>query len=293
MSVLRMHQQKRSDCTLENLIVFSETVSAIATDIQGFKTIRSRLFAHASHDQGEGKLYLYLFHLFESLVANVSTLINKTQSQLVAQCPESVLKNLNRESQGAKKKEAPILGEQASPVKHYRVNDTTKEESYLSEEPADKASKDGFFADNFRSLLKAQREIEEVVELLNRDQQSTTKAFSRQRSTLNEFLRELQSQTHLDNSFEVRWSLQELENIVYDFVNGRQGLPNEFKSTLQMPLEARIEEIMMIQKRENDKDEMLPAFVRELILQDRGNSLYLSDSFANLPSPVNETQDLK
>lgn len=38
---------------------------------------------------------------------------------------------------------------------------------------------------------------------------------------------------------------------------------------------------------------MLPAFVRELILQDRGNSLYLSDSFANLPSPVNETQNLK
>lgn len=50
---------------------------------------------------------------------------------------------------------------------------------------------------------------------------------------------------------------------------------------------------MKIQKRENDKDEMLPGFVRELILQDRGNSLYLSDSFANLPSPVNETQNLK
>ena len=50
---------------------------------------------------------------------------------------------------------------------------------------------------------------------------------------------------------------------------------------------------MKIQKRENDKDEMLPSFVRELILHDRGNSLYLSDSFANLPSPVNETQNLK
>ena len=50
---------------------------------------------------------------------------------------------------------------------------------------------------------------------------------------------------------------------------------------------------MNIQKRENDKEEMLPGFVRELILQDRGNSLYLSDSFANLPSPVNETQNLK
>lgn len=60
-------------------------------------------------------------------------------------------------------------------------------------------------------------------------------------------MRELQSQqTNLENTFEVRWSLQELENIVYDFVNGKQGLPNEFKSTLQMPLEARIEEIMMI-----------------------------------------------
>lgn len=38
---------------------------------------------------------------------------------------------------------------------------------------------------------------------------------------------------------------------------------------------------------------MLPGFIRELILHDRGNSLYLSDSFANLPSPVNETQNLK
>ena len=28
-------------------------------------------------------------------------------------------------------------------------------------------------------------------------------------------------------------------------------------------------------------------------MHDRGNSLYLSDSFANLPSPVNESLDLK
>jgi hypothetical protein len=62
---------------------------------------------------------------------------------------------------------------------------------------------------------------------------------------------------------------------------------------MDRPLEAKIEDLMNIQKRENEKDEMLPAFVRELILQDRGNSIYLSDSFANLPSPVNETQNLK
>jgi hypothetical protein len=33
--------------------------------------------------------------------------------------------------------------------------------------------------------------------------------------------------------------------------------------------------------------------VRELILHDRGNSLFLGDSFANLPSPVNESKHLK
>lgn len=113
---------------------------------------------------------------------------------------------------------------------------------------------------------------------------------------MNIFLKDLQAQQvnqSIDNSFEVRWSLQELENIVYEFINAQQHVPLEFKSTLQRPLEAKIEDIMKIQRRENDKDEMLPSFVRELILQDRGNSLYLSDSFANLPSPVNETQNLK
>lgn len=33
--------------------------------------------------------------------------------------------------------------------------------------------------------------------------------------------------------------------------------------------------------------------VREYILEDRGNSLYLSETFANLPSPVNESKTMK
>lgn len=33
--------------------------------------------------------------------------------------------------------------------------------------------------------------------------------------------------------------------------------------------------------------------VREYILHDRGNSIYLGDSFANLPSPVNEGATIK
>mmetsp|Transcript_24287 Transcript_24287/g.18475 ORF Transcript_24287/g.18475 Transcript_24287/m.18475 type:complete len:127 (-) Transcript_24287:413-793(-) len=33
--------------------------------------------------------------------------------------------------------------------------------------------------------------------------------------------------------------------------------------------------------------------VREYIIHDRGNSLFLSDSFGNLPSPVNESKTIK
>lgn len=33
--------------------------------------------------------------------------------------------------------------------------------------------------------------------------------------------------------------------------------------------------------------------IREYILHDRGNSIFLSDSFANLPSPVGEGQTVK
>jgi hypothetical protein len=50
----------------------------------------------------------------------------------------------------------------------------------------------------------------------------------------------------VDNSFEVRWSLQELENIVYDFINGQQFLPTEFDDTKYKPLEAKMEDIMNI-----------------------------------------------
>ena len=41
------------------------------------------------------------------------------------------------------------------------------------------------------------------------------------------------------------------------------------------------------------KDENLPQMVREYILHDRGNSLFLGDSFGNLPSPVGESPTIK
>ena len=47
---------------------------------------------------------------------------------------------------------------------------------------------------------------------------------------------------------------------------------------------------------ENDKNneiEPLPQIVRDYILHDRGNSLFLGKSFGNLPSPVHESATIK
>jgi hypothetical protein len=38
---------------------------------------------------------------------------------------------------------------------------------------------------------------------------------------------------------------------------------------------------------------MLPKMVRDYIIHDRGNSLFLSESFGNLPSPVHESKTIK
>ena len=42
-----------------------------------------------------------------------------------------------------------------------------------------------------------------------------------------------------------------------------------------------------------EKDDNLQMMVRDYILHDRGNSLFLGDSFGNLPSPVNEDPTIK
>lgn len=45
--------------------------------------------------------------------------------------------------------------------------------------------------------------------------------------------------------------------------------------------------------RKKVEEKPLPQMIREYILHDRGNSIFLSDSFANLPSPVGEGQTIK
>lgn len=61
---------------MENLIQINESVSGLVTDIEGFKNIRHRLFLQASNEKDStNKLYLFIFHLFESLVCNISNLV--------------------------------------------------------------------------------------------------------------------------------------------------------------------------------------------------------------------------
>ena len=115
-------------------------------------------------------------------------------------------------------------------------------------------------------------------------------------------------QGNVDNSFEVRWSLSELEEIVYDFINAHQ-LPPEFQTESPINLRAagkngkpsakherrkrdvQKEDLMVVEKA--DRDDNLPQMVRDYILNDRGNSIYLGDSFGNLPSKVNEGATIK
>ena len=112
-------------------------------------------------------------------------------------------------------------------------------------------------------------------------------------------------EVNTDNSFEVRWSLSELEEIVFDFINAHE-LPPEFKvgtpkvnvktKTVKFSKEAKQdvceEDLMNVIKTEK-KDDNLQMIVRDYILHDRGNSLFLGDSFGNLPSPVNEDASIK
>ena len=119
-----------------------------------------------------------------------------------------------------------------------------------------------------------------------------------------------------DTSFEVRWSLSELEDIVFDFINAH-NIPDEFKQGLPWEAESKKadgkakktisfanatpppkkkqdvnkEELMNVKR--GGKDENLPQMVRDYILHDRGNSLFLGDSFGNLPSPVAESLTMK
>ena len=93
----------------------------------------------------------------------------------------------------------------------------------------------------------------------------------------------------------MNWSLSELESIVYDFVNYNPKRDKALDESRFRPLDVQKEDLMNIQKIDKKKaeEQPLPQMIREYILHDRGNSIFLGDSFANLPSPVGEGQTIK
>lgn len=108
--VMHIVKEKQKDFALEALSQIDASVNGIAGDAAAFKNIRNRLFTSLTHEDESGpeaseeglkdpikakedalnekvvklsqktknKLYLYMFHLFESLISNVTSLVGKS-----------------------------------------------------------------------------------------------------------------------------------------------------------------------------------------------------------------------
>lgn len=108
-----------------------------------------------------------------------------------------------------------------------------------------------------------------------------------------------QSSSHFEKTEtipDINLSLSELESIVYDFVTyDPKKVKNELENSSFKPRDVQREDLMKITKLDKKKveEEPLPLLIRDYILHDRGNSIFLGDSFANLPSPVGEGETIK
>jgi hypothetical protein len=78
---------------------------------------------------------------------------------------------------------------------------------------------------------------------------------------------------------------------VYDFINP-SNLPGEFKKGVK---DVEKDDLMRVRRLDKKQVEVtpLPNLVRDYILHDRGNSLFLGNSFGNLPSPVTDSNTIK
>ena len=98
---------------LESLSQIDASVSCISTDVNAFKNIRNRLFSAiqeeikieetVNSEQSEervrqNKLYLYVFHLFESVIASVTQLVTKTMGVTLSQIPKDYLLEKEKET---------------------------------------------------------------------------------------------------------------------------------------------------------------------------------------------------
>ena len=175
--VMAMLKDKRKDFVLESLSQIDASVGAISTDVQAFKNIRNYLFAQItdeihkhkaaaedSKDDGEAglnaesheealtrnKLYLYLFHLFESVVNNMAQLVQKTKYTILSQCGESV------EDNGKSKKPHAQKNTIVDTINTIATGSVTKDEENK-----------GFFAENAKLIAQSSRSIETAIDKIS------------------------------------------------------------------------------------------------------------------------------
>lgn len=155
--------------------MIDSSVNQISLDVQAFKNIRNRLFTQITDEiskeqerQGKhqhsmsissqtktinnNKLYLYLFHLFESVIANVSQLIAKTM-----QTSLSDLGNL--ESVEGKEADLAKKGNEKETIN--TINTIATGSEAVSDD------KNGFFSENLKSILKSKTSIEKAIERIS------------------------------------------------------------------------------------------------------------------------------
>ena len=170
---MAMLKDKRKDFVLESLSQIDASVSAISTDVQAFKNIRNYLFAQitdeihkhkaaaddeksndAANEQAlsKNKLYLYLFHLFESVVNNMAQLVQKTKYTILSQCGESV----ENAAEKAGKKHKHAKNTIVDTINTIATGSVT----------TDKDNK-GFFSENAKLIAQSSKSIETAIEKIS------------------------------------------------------------------------------------------------------------------------------
>ena len=97
------------------------------------------------------RLYLYLFHLFESVISNVAQLVNKTMQQTLSQCGESVNLNAINSEIAKESKRKNTISE--------TINTIATGSELITKD--DKQS--GFFSENAKLISKSSQSIEKAV----------------------------------------------------------------------------------------------------------------------------------
>lgn len=102
------------------------------------------------------KLYLYLFHLFESVISNVSQLVAKTMTTTLKECGDlGIIEDEKNEDQ--KKRKDGV----------YETINTINTIATGSELVSNGDNKNGFFSDNVKTILKSKLNIEKAIEKIS------------------------------------------------------------------------------------------------------------------------------